>query len=337
MVKARFFILMMVAAVSASLVFAQTKEAKQDKEAVKEQKAEKGAEKARTRSEANAQYQGLFASAAGQGGYLGVYLEEVTPEQYRQLKLKEERGAVVMRVMEGGPAEKAGLKENDVIISFNGRRVDTVRELQRMLSETPAGRSVNLEVLRGGSTQSINATLQERSAATVYRRQVDQAARAQQRQADQLARAKERQEQAQKRQLEAQQRATERYRGAFDSVSPGRFSVIRGGRLGVTIESITPQLGEYFGVKDGKGALITEVRENSVGAKGGLKAGDVVIDADGKKVDDPSVLIQSLAAKQEGPINLKVMRNRKEQTVTVTLEKAPAPARTRTTGRGNSV
>src|SRR6185369_14596249 len=105
----------------------------------------------------------VFGLEMGAGGYLGVYLEEVTSDRTKELGLQEERGAIVMKVVAGGPGEKAGLKENDVIVSFNGRRVDSVRELQRLLSETPADRNVQIEVVRGGSHQTLAATLTRRS------------------------------------------------------------------------------------------------------------------------------------------------------------------------------
>src|SRR5580704_12602415 len=57
------------------------------------------------------------------GGYLGVYVEEVTSERQKELSLSEERGAIFMKVVKDGPADKAGLKENDVVVSFNGRPV----------------------------------------------------------------------------------------------------------------------------------------------------------------------------------------------------------------------
>ena len=69
----------------------------------------------------------FFAMPFSEGSYLGVFLDEVTPERVKELGLSEERGAIVMKVVEGGPADKAGLKENDVVVSFNGRRVDSVR------------------------------------------------------------------------------------------------------------------------------------------------------------------------------------------------------------------
>src|ERR1700686_747227 len=98
------------------------------------------ADKLREKAESDAQA-GVFAFDLGEDtSYLGAYLEEVTPERTKELGLTEERGAVVMKVVTGSPAEKSGLKENDVIVSFNGRRVDSVRELQRLLSETPPDR-----------------------------------------------------------------------------------------------------------------------------------------------------------------------------------------------------
>src|SRR5260370_2665779 len=79
------------------------------------------------------------------GSYLGVFLEEVTADRMKELGLNQERGAVVMKIVKNSPAEKAGLKENDVIVSFHGRPVDSVREFERLLGDTPAGRTVAVE------------------------------------------------------------------------------------------------------------------------------------------------------------------------------------------------
>ena len=126
---------------------------------------QKDKEKAKGKAETPAPEAWAFSMPMGfnEGSYLGVYLEEVTPERAKELGLKEERGALVMKVVEGSPAEKAGLKENDTIVSFNGRRVNSVREMQRMLGETPVGRNVTIEIVRGGNQQTISATLSKRS------------------------------------------------------------------------------------------------------------------------------------------------------------------------------
>src|SRR5260370_1048251 len=71
------------------------------------------------------------------GSYLGFFLEGFHPNRKRDPGLREGGGAIEMKVIGATPAEKAGLKENDVITSFNGRQVDSVRELQRLMNETP--------------------------------------------------------------------------------------------------------------------------------------------------------------------------------------------------------
>src|SRR5215471_12309342 len=96
------------------------------------------------------------------GSYLGVFVDEVTTDRMKELGLSQERGAVIMKVVKDSPAEKAGLKENDVILSFNGRPVDSVREFERLLGDTPAGRTVTLEISRGGNRQSLSATVTKR-------------------------------------------------------------------------------------------------------------------------------------------------------------------------------
>ena len=71
------------------------------------------------------------------------------------------RGAKVRSVEEGSPAEKAGIKEGDVIVRFDGEAVRSASQLARLVGETPAGRSVAIDVDRGGATQKLTATLAE--------------------------------------------------------------------------------------------------------------------------------------------------------------------------------
>jgi C-terminal processing protease CtpA/Prc len=254
----------------------------------------------------------------GSSSYLGVYLEEVTSDRAKELRLSEERGAVVMKVVEGSPAEKAGMKENDVITSFNGRRVDTVRELQRLLGETPAGRNVQFEIIRNGAHQTISATMTKRSPQVgVWRQGLfdEEALKRNQRMAEESF--KHSQDMA-----KLSERSLNRDFGNFNFVSPHSFMFYRGSRLGIAVESMTDQLAEYFGVKGGHGVLVAEVKENSAAAKAGLKAGDVIIAIDGQKVDDIQKLLEATNKKEEGTVTLTIVRNRSEQSITLTLEKA---------------
>jgi S1-C subfamily serine protease len=253
---------------------------------------------------------------------LGVYLEEVTADRARELKLSNERGAIVMKVVEGSPAEKAGLKENDVIVSFNGRRVDTVRELQRLLAETPAGRNVQFETIRGGGNHTVQATLTRRSPEVGWAHFDDSMLRKNLTQ-NQEALLKRNQD-ALKLYEKSLERAGKTFQGYgdFNFVAPGKFMYFRGSKLGIGVETLTDQLAEFFGVKSGHAVLVTEVTENSAAAKAGLKAGDVITAVDGQTIDGVSELLQAISKKQEGTIALTIVRNRSEQTITVTVEKS---------------
>ena len=89
------------------------------------------------------------------GSYLGVGLEDIDSARAKELKLKEERGVEIRRVDPDSPAEKAGLKEHDVVLEYNGQRVEGGDSLARMVRETPVGRTARLLISRDGNTQTV--------------------------------------------------------------------------------------------------------------------------------------------------------------------------------------
>jgi membrane-associated protease RseP (regulator of RpoE activity) len=105
-------------------------------------------------------------------------------------------------------------------------------------------------------------------------------------------------------------------------------------RIGVSTQSLSKQLAEYFGVKDG-GALITSVTENSPAAKAGLKAGDVITAIDGEPVTSPGDITRVLNKKETGDVSLTVMRDKSIRTVTLTPEKNEHPNIFRTGNLGD--
>jgi C-terminal processing protease CtpA/Prc len=321
MLKRISLIIGVIAVLVSGIAVAAQKEKEKDKEKDKATLAEKQAEKQKEKAEADARA-GWFTLDWPGDSYLGAYLEEVTPERTKELGLTEERGAIVMKVVAGSPAEKAGLKENDVIVSFNGRRVDSVRELQRLLSETPPDRNVQIEVIRGGSHQSLSTMLAKRSAQNFRLLGPAFDEKSWKLNEDAMKRAEE----ATRRSGETLKRYQERMKefpnfGDFAFVNPGEFAFFGGARLGISAESLTDQLSQFFGVKDGKGVLVASVRENSSAAKAGIKAGDVIVDIDGQKIDSVGALLKALSAKSEGSVAVKLVRNHAEQTINVTLEK----------------
>lgn len=230
--------------------------------------------------------------------WLGVELNDVTSDQVRDLKLGGEYGAYVKEVEKDSPAAKAGLQAGDVILQFGGDKVRSVAELRRLVSETPAGRTIEIHVRRNGEDKSLNATVEARNegAGPLLGKLRDEV-------------------------------------WPRINVPVYDFSFDFGGpRLGVAVDPLTEQLGEYFGVKDGKGVLVREVNSGSAAAKAGLKAGDCITKIDSAPVESANELHRALLRKQgesrEGrDVTLTIVRDRKEQTLKVHLEPARQPGR----------
>lgn len=94
-------------------------------------------------------------------GWIGVSVQTVTPEIAASFGLKEPKGALVGEVVPGGPAEAAGIKRGDIIVSFGGRKVVKMPDLPRLVAESPVGKSVDVEVIREGKELSLTITVDE--------------------------------------------------------------------------------------------------------------------------------------------------------------------------------
>jgi serine protease Do len=83
-------------------------------------------------------------------GWLGVSIQEVTPELAKSFDLKEKKGALVSQVVSGSPAEKAGIEQGDIILEFDGKEVSDAKDLPRIVASTPVDKTVTLKVSRNG-------------------------------------------------------------------------------------------------------------------------------------------------------------------------------------------
>jgi len=92
-------------------------------------------------------------------GWLGVRIQGVTGDLVEALGMKKPRGALVAAVTANSPAQRAGLKEGDVIVRFDGKDIPAMRDLPRIVAATAIGRPVSVEVLRAGKTQTFTVTL----------------------------------------------------------------------------------------------------------------------------------------------------------------------------------
>jgi serine protease Do len=234
--------------------------------------------------------QGYFYAPAAGRSYLGVDIRDVTTDRMTALKLKEERGVEITMVDADAPAGKAGLRDHDVILDFNGTAVESEEQLRRLIREVPPGRTVTLGLSRDGAPMKVNVQLADHGAVVA---------------------------QTFPRIVVPTPRPRDFPRNSMDlPFQIQTYSSV----LGVQTESLTRQLGEYFGVKDGEGVLVRSVEKNSAAEKAGLKAGDVIVKADNEKLTDRSDLSHILRNHRTGgKMTLVVMRDKHEQTLTVTL------------------
>ena len=94
-------------------------------------------------------------------GWIGVSIQTVTPDLAKSFGMKEPRGALVGDVVKEGPADKGGVKQGDIIVSFGGKKVKNANDLPRIVAETPVGKSVEVAVIRGGKEVQLTVKVEE--------------------------------------------------------------------------------------------------------------------------------------------------------------------------------
>lgn len=222
------------------------------------------------------------AKPAKPSSYLGVDIRDVTHDRLAALKLKDARGVEITMVDGDAPAGKAGLKEHDVILSFNGRNLQGSEDLRKLIRDTPPGQTVQLGISRDGQPMTVKAQLADRRRVVVMAPRVE----------------------------------ISRIRIPHIEV-PIITTLSR--RNGVLVENLTPQLGEVFGVKDGEGVLIRSVEKGSPGEKAGLRAGDVIVRVGHQRVAGTSDWNRLLREQKPGPVQLGIMRDKRQQTLSLTV------------------
>jgi len=92
-------------------------------------------------------------------GWLGVAIQQITPELAKAFGLKTMQGALVAEVTKGSPAERGGLESGDIITAFNGKEIHEMNELPRLVAATPVGKTVTVTILRKGGIEQKNVTI----------------------------------------------------------------------------------------------------------------------------------------------------------------------------------
>jgi serine protease Do len=94
-------------------------------------------------------------------GWIGVSVQSLTPEMAQAFGLREPKGALVGEVVPGGPADVAGIKRGDIVVSFNGKEIKNMSDLPTIVAETPVGKTVDMKIIRGGKEMNLKITVAE--------------------------------------------------------------------------------------------------------------------------------------------------------------------------------
>lgn len=242
-------------------------------------------------------------------GWLGVGVVDISAAKANQLKLPSVGGVLIEEVNPNSPAAKAGLKAGDVITEFGGQQVKGALEFQRLVRETPPGRTARMTYWRDGKSQTASAELARAPREFPY----------------------------------GERWMMRRFHGmrgmpGMPSQMMRRFMRPPAPRLGIAAMNISGQLGSYFNVPGGQGVLVAQVYDNSPAAKGGVQAGDVITKVNDKPVHDIAELRAQLVQNQgTKSVTLMVMRKGTETSLTVEPEQPrPAQPPNQTMGAGRA-
>ncbi|MCL4557826.1 MAG: Do family serine endopeptidase [Deltaproteobacteria bacterium] len=170
-------------------------------------------------------------------GWLGVYIQNITPDLAESFHLnRDQKGAVVTKVVKGGPADRAGIKEGDVIVSFNDKKVKSADALPWIVSNTAIGSIASVTIIRHGKEKAFKVKI-----------------------------------------------GTLPGNAKLASVTP-EVKKISEKKLGIIVETITPDVQKQYSIQTAKGVVVTDVIQGSPADMAGIQKGDVIEQMDQKEV-----------------------------------------------------
>lgn len=231
-------------------------------------------------------------------GYLGVYMDDLTARMRDKFEYPHTTGILIAGVVQEGPAEKAGIRENDIVYLFNGLKVKDVEHFASLVKKQKAGDKVALVIYRDGTQMKINAVLAAREEPAVVMEDFGA-------HSDDLGKAL----------------------GAVNGPALKLFSHANfaRGRLGLELANLTEDLAPYFSARAGEGVLILAVEDESPAAKAGIKGGDVLLGVNGTAVSDAGDVLDALSDLDPGDTaSLEIARKGIKKTCDVEVEKNQA-------------
>ena len=187
-------------------------------------------------------------------GWLGVSIQRVTPDIAKALGLERDRGALVSEVIQGSPAEKAGIRSGDVITEYEGKSIEHANDLPILVAQTPVGKSVNVVVQRENKRVPITVTVDE---------------------------------------LKEEEKVA---------------SVPEKERLGLAVQTVTPDIARSLGLDQAQGVIVSSVRPGSPAADAGLLRGDVILEVNRRAIKSAAELQKTIDNAKAGANLLFLVR-----------------------------
>jgi serine protease Do len=217
-------------------------------------------------------------------GWLGVSIAENEAGQVEIVDVEHE-----------SPAELAKIEEGDIVLEFEGNRVTSTEMLAEEIRMHKPGEDVGIKIERDGKSMNVKVKLGEFSKKDIMREFQFKFPR-----------------------LFAPERITPVPMPDFEDSKLFRWVGGMQKYIGLSLQELTPELCEHFGVKEGRGLLVAKVLEDSPAEKAGLRVGDVIISADGERVERVNALQRLIQDKDKGEkITIEYVRDKKKETVEI--------------------
>ena len=224
-------------------------------------------------------------------GYLGVKMQELDEDLRKGLDINVKDGVLISEVIEGSPAEAAGIEDGDVIIEFNGEKVDSPSVLQELVAAVESGETVELKVFRDDRVKTYEVTIgdwpEDHSWNVI----------------------------------------APEHMMWFDKGKKFLFSSFGRSQLGVHVSELNEDLAPYFDAKEGEGVLVTGVVDESTAEEMGIKAGDVIVRVADEEIGSKDELVAAVQEIEPGEaFEVTVIRQKKMMKLEGEMQEAASTA-----------
>lgn len=200
-------------------------------------------------------------------GWLGVSIQKISEDLAESFGLDRARGALIADVVEGSPADEAGIRQGDIVLRFNDRDVDEMNDLPRIVASTPVGKTVGVVLFRNGKEIEVEVKVGKLT--------------------------------------------------GDGRKAPG--ASVSEDRLGLTLEPLTDEVRERYGLDLESGVLISAVDPDGPAVDSNLRAGDVIVEANGKDIKNLKELRSVIESLSSGKV-LRLLVQRGESSLYTTLK-----------------